>query len=223
VGHLRPKLAILPKGQQKIWPQLSATPKYFVLYGGTALALRLGHRDSVDFDFFSNRPFEPTLLLRSVPYLENQVVRQNSENTLSCDISTEHGAVKISFFGGLTLGQISAPDVADGNEIRVASLIDIFGMKCATVPQRSEAKDYEDIHALITTSEVTLAEGIAAAKAIYGRQYNPVLTLQALTYFDDLGKPLPDRMKVDLLAAVRSISLENIPTLAAPHKIGEEV
>lgn len=217
-----PNLAILPKGQQQLWPRLSPTPKHFVLYGGTALALRLGHRDSIDFDFFSNRAFEPAQLLRSVPYLENQVVRQESVSTLSCDISTDYGLVKISFFGGLTLGQIAVPDVAHDNAIRIASLIDIFGMKCATVPQRSEAKDYEDIHALITTSKVTLAEGIAAARAIYGQQYNPVLTLQALTYFDDLGKTLPERMRVELLAAVKSVSLEALPTLSAPHLIGAE-
>ncbi len=222
MGQLTPKLEILPKGQQQIWLRLSPTPKHFVLYGGTALALRLGHRDSVDFDFFSNRTFQPMQLLRSISYLEKQVVRQESENTLSCDLSTEHGPVKISFFGGLTLGQISTPDIAHDNGIRVASLIDIFGTKCATVPQRNEAKDYEDIHALITRSKVPLAEGIAAAKAIYGRQYNPVLTLQALTYFDDLGKPLPARMKVDLLEAVKSVSLEKIPTLSATHRIGEE-
>jgi hypothetical protein len=221
VGQLTPKLAVLPKGQQQIWPLLSSTPKDFVLYGGTALALRLGHRDSVDFDFFSNRAFQPMQLLRAVPYLEDSVVRQESENTLSCDVSTEHGIVKISFFGALTLGQLSAPDIADGNAIRVASLIDIFGMKCATIPQRSETKDYRDIHALTTTGKIALTQGIAAAKAIYGNQYNPLLTLQALTYFDDLGEPLPDGIKIDLLAAVKSVSLDKIPTLVASHKIGE--
>jgi hypothetical protein len=221
VGKLTPNLAILPKGQQQIWPLLSPTPSDFVLYGGTALALRLGHRDSVDFDFFSSRPFQPAQLHQSVPYLRDQVVRQESENTLSCDVSTQHGVVKVSFFGGLSLGQISVPEIAEGNSIRVASLIDIFGMKCATVPQRSETKDYEDIHALITISKIVLTDGIAAARAIYGRQYNPLLTLQALTYFDDLGKPLADRIKVDLLAAVKSVSLEKVPTWIAPHRIGE--
>jgi len=39
-----PKLNILPASQRAIWKELKATPKHFVLYGGTALALRLGHR-----------------------------------------------------------------------------------------------------------------------------------------------------------------------------------
>lgn len=128
--------------------------------------------------------------------------------------------MKISFFGGLSLGQIETPDIAENNGIAVASLRDLFGMKCATVPQRNEVKDYLDIHALITAGHIDLAEGIACAGAIYGRQYNPVLTLQALSFFDDLHDPLSDDVKATLLAAVRTVSLQNLPALTAPEKIG---
>jgi len=48
-------LDILPPAQRKIWDALSALPSEFVLYGGTAIALQLGHRQSVDFDFFARR------------------------------------------------------------------------------------------------------------------------------------------------------------------------
>lgn len=158
MGNLAPNLSALPPRQRQIWTQLATTPKDFVLYGGTALALRLGHRESVDFDL-----------------------------------------------------------------IAVASLRDIFGMKCATIPQRSEIKDYRDIHALIFQARIGLAEGIAAAAAIYGRQYNPVLTLQALAYFDDLPEPLPAGMKADLLAAVKSVSLQNLPQITATQRIGPDI
>lgn len=47
------KTDILPKSQQALWPQLKEVPNEYVLYGGTAIALRYGHRNSVDFDFFS--------------------------------------------------------------------------------------------------------------------------------------------------------------------------
>ena len=47
----KPCTGILPRVQQQLWPELSATVAMgFVLYGGTAIALRLGHRPSVDFD-----------------------------------------------------------------------------------------------------------------------------------------------------------------------------
>lgn len=46
-------LEILPRAQRELWDQLSTLPDAFVLYGGTAIALQLGHRQSVDFDFFA--------------------------------------------------------------------------------------------------------------------------------------------------------------------------
>ena len=53
---MKPRLDILPFEQRRLWPNLSEVPKHFVLYGGTAIALRLGARQSVDFDFFTERP-----------------------------------------------------------------------------------------------------------------------------------------------------------------------
>lgn len=66
----KPRLDILPSAQQRLWPELSETPEEFTLYGGTAIALRLGHRPSLDFDFFASTPFIPSALLQKVPYLK---------------------------------------------------------------------------------------------------------------------------------------------------------
>lgn len=143
---LAPVLKILPPEQRQVFDQLGPTPQDFVLYGGTALALRLGHRRSVDFDFFSCRPFRPVELLRQIPYLKDGAVIQEGESTLSCEVGP--AAVKLSFFGGLSLNQVEAPELIESNGIAVASLKDLFGTKCATVPQRNEVKDYLDIHAL---------------------------------------------------------------------------
>ena len=50
-----PHIDILPAAQQEIWPLLApASALGFVLYGGTAVALHLGHRTSIDFDFFKS-------------------------------------------------------------------------------------------------------------------------------------------------------------------------
>jgi hypothetical protein len=76
---------------------LGSTPPDFVLYGGTALALRLGHRQSVNFDFFSSRKFQPMSLARSAPYLNGQTITQQAADTLSCEVLTAAGPVKISF------------------------------------------------------------------------------------------------------------------------------
>jgi hypothetical protein len=219
VGKLTPNLNTLPPRQRQVWTRLVTTPKDFVLYGGTALALRLGHRESVDFDFFSSCSFQPGELVRSIPYLAGAQITQQDPNTLSCAVPVDEGFVNISFFA-VSLNQIETPDLAEDNEIAVASLRDIFGMKCATIPQRNEVKDYRDIHALLFHARIKLADGIAAAAAIYGQQYNPLLTLQALAYFDDLPEPLPASMKADLLSAVKSVSLQNLPAIAATQRIG---
>jgi hypothetical protein len=58
VNTFEPRLDVLPPSQVALWPDLRAVRESFVLYGGTALALRLGHRASVDFDFFSFYPFQ---------------------------------------------------------------------------------------------------------------------------------------------------------------------
>ena len=58
-GNFEPKTKILPEAQREIWPLLAPAPGLsFVLYGGTAVALHLGHRISVDFDFFRTEPLD---------------------------------------------------------------------------------------------------------------------------------------------------------------------
>ena len=76
-------LGILPGSQRRLWSALGDTPSDFVLYGGTALALRLGHRASVDFDFFSRASFTPEDLRKRIGYLNAARTLQQSENTLA--------------------------------------------------------------------------------------------------------------------------------------------
>ena len=96
-----PRLEILPPAQRRLWSELNGTPPDFVLYGGTALALRLGHRYSEDFDFFSNHEFVPDVLRRDIRYLQGAEVSQLGANTLTAIVERD-GPVKISFFGGLS-------------------------------------------------------------------------------------------------------------------------
>src|SRR5580692_1671241 len=136
-----PRLDILPDAQQRLWPELAQTPDNFTLYGGTAIALRLGHRQSVDFDFFAlTSSFEPASLLEQLPYLKGARVRQSSANTLTVTVDRA-GPVQLSFFGGLGLAQIAPVERVEGPGFRVAALIDLAGMKAAVVTQRAELRD----------------------------------------------------------------------------------
>jgi len=157
-----PKLASLPEAQRRIWPELRQIPRCFVLYGGTALSLRLGHRKSVDFDFSSSLPFEPAQLLESLPVLERAEIVQDTQNTLHVRVQRGGGDIQLQFLGGLSMGRVLDPDLTDDDVALVASLYDIAATKMAVVWNRAAAKDYLDIYALLLNG-VPLGEALAAA------------------------------------------------------------
>jgi len=178
-----PRFDTLPPPQRRLWPELVQVPKHFVLYGGTAIALRLGHRASVDFDFFTSESFAPETLLANLPLLAQAKVLQNVSQTLTVALDRA-GNVKLSFFGDLRLGRVGEPEETSDGVVAVASLLDLAGTKAAVVTQRAEAKDYIDMLTIIETG-IPLVQAMAAAQAIYGKQYNPLMTLKSLTYFGD--------------------------------------
>ena len=177
-------LDVLPDAQRRLWLELGSTPRDFVLYGGTALALRLSHRPSDDFDFFSNRSFAATDLMGRVPYLKGARIDQFQEDTLTCTVD-RGDPVRVSFFGGLAdLKRVKDPDTASDNGLQVASLLDIAAMKMSVIQRRAAYKDYFDIDALMSAG-IELPEALAAATAVYGRAFNPMVSLKALSFFAD--------------------------------------
>jgi hypothetical protein len=207
-----PRLDILPPPQRLLWHELSLTPPHFTLYGGTAVALRLGHRQSVVFDFFSIEPFVPIALLNEIPFLRGAEPVQSAANTLTCRID-RGGPVQVSFFGGLSLGQVEMPETTSDSGLQVASLADMGGMKVAVVTQRAETRDYIDIHAIMRAG-LGLPHMLAAAEIIYGSQFKALISLKALAYHDDLGlTQLPSTVREDLARAVKAVDLQSLPTL----------
>jgi Nucleotidyl transferase AbiEii toxin, Type IV TA system len=211
----KPRLDALPAAQRLLWPELAKTPAHFTLYGGTAIALRLAHRQSVDFDFFTLESFEPAALLTKIPYLKGAALRQSSPNTLS--VTVDRGVpVQLSYFGGLGIGQVAPAESVEGPRFKVASLIDLAGMKVAVLPQRVELRDYLDVHALLTKAKIQLAEMLAAAEIIYGTQFNPLISLKAIGYHKDLtSDALPQNVRHDLLNAVKVTDAQKLPRLRA--------
>ncbi len=210
-----PRLDILPPAQQAVWRELNQIPEAFTLYGGTAIALYLGHRESVDFDFFGTQDFRPLDLLGSIPLLDNARVTQSEPNTLSVTIFCDSAPVKLSFFGLPKIKRLAPPTICADNNLKVATLLDLAGMKAGVVQQRAEAKDYIDIDALLTSKAVDLPTALGAARAIYGSNFSPVSTLKALTYFGDQQlDELPDSLKKRLVAAVQQVKRNAIPEIA---------
>jgi hypothetical protein len=159
----------------------------FSLAGGTAVALHLGHRRSVDLDWFTARPFPDPLglaeLLRSegVPFETTEI----SPGTL-------HGeacGVKVSFLE-FRYPELEPPMQWVAGKCSLASLADLSAMKLAALAQRGARKDFADIYALAREFR-SLPELVA----LYQRKFavkDPGHLLFALAFFDDAEtEPMP--------------------------------
>lgn len=213
MSFMIPNLQILPKAQLSLWEELIDTPSNFILYGGTALALRLGHRESIDFDFFSAEKFDPEILYNKINYLKNSKVLQQSENTLTCSIEKEK-SVLVSFFGGLSINQINSPSMVESNKLKIASLQDLAGTKVAVIQKRAEKKDYLDLYALLTLGKLSIEELLSCGMTVYGKAFNPYITLKAMCYFEETElRSLSDEAKQLFLKAVKNINMDLVNAL----------
>jgi hypothetical protein len=213
-----PRLDILPESQRRLWPELDAVPSDFVLYGGTALALQLGHRVSEDFDFFSSAGFDPDRLRSRLPFFQDldpidpNAWVQHKRDTLEAYVD-RGGLVKLAFFGGLnTLGRIEDPRRAARSRVQVASLVDLAGMKMRVIQVRGNWKDYVDLHTLASHG-IDVATGLAAAKAI-DRNFDPGISIRALQFYGDgtLDR-VPGGMQRDLTRWAQLVDLGKLPAL----------
>ena len=213
IASLTPRFSKLPPAQRRLWPRLRpAAALGFVLYGGTAVSLHLGHRRSVDFDFFHDRPLDPAAVRSRFGFLEKAQTLQQAKDTLVLRAS----GVKLSFFGGMRFGRVADPLLTRDGVAQVASLDDLMAHKLKVILQRAETKDYEDIASMLDAG-VSLARGLAAARLFFGSAFQPAESLKALTYFKD--GDLPRLAKEDqrvLIAAAAAVG--NLPMVALRSK-----
>ncbi|MHB0989907.1 MAG: nucleotidyl transferase AbiEii/AbiGii toxin family protein [Burkholderiales bacterium] len=209
---LSPRLDILPLAQQRLWPELRAAASLgFALYGETAVALRLGHRISVDFDFFCAKPLMPAELRAAFPFMQISTVLQDTPNTLSLLVpygNSEHTHVKVSFFGSIDFGRGGIPDITNDGVMHIAALDDLLATKVKVILQRIQAKDYRDIAAMLNAG-ANLSRGLAAARTLFGTAFQPSESLKAMVYFKggDLHTLSQDEKNriVEAVSAVRDL------------------
>jgi hypothetical protein len=181
--RLEAKLGVLPPAQREIWNSLAPAPQLdFVLYGGTAIALHLGHRESLDFDFFRFEPLDKDQIRAAFGFINGAAVLQDAPNTLVVLGEMPSGSVKVSFFGGIGFGRVNDPLPTDDGILLVASLDDLMATKLKATLDRAEAKDYRDIAEMISAG-VSLPVGLSAFKAMFDGE--PAQVLRALGFFGD--------------------------------------
>jgi len=211
-GRFKPCINILPPAQRRLWPELANAPHLgFTLYGGTAIALRLGHRDSVDFDFFSEKTLDRDAIKAAFPFMSHATTLQEQDNTWTVLVTGENSEpehVKVSFVGAIGFGRVGEPDLTDDGVLQVASFDDLMATKVKVILQRAEAKDYRDVCAMLKAG-VSISRGLASARQLYGPSFQPSESLKALVYFNDgdLNSLTVDekRTLVDAVKAVRDL------------------
>lgn len=176
---------ILAKPQRRFWEEMAPSlPDHWVLYGGTAVALRYGHRKSIDFDFFSDRPLDQSQLRKALPHLDDAVTLERAPRTLVVSMSVGRNPIKLSFFGGLKFGRASDPERFGGSPW-IASALDLLATKLKALHDRIEARDYRDVEILLRKGDLTLGQGIAAARVLFGAALNPLDTAKAVGWFEE--------------------------------------
>jgi len=207
--------SVLPPSQLALWDgPLGTLPSGWVLYGGTAIALHLGHRQSVDFNFFSTESLDRAALRRSCTLLVGARTLQDEPDTLTVVVEDAGDPVKLSFFGGIDFGRVGEP-VRTVGHVPIASPIDLLGTKLATVTQRIEARDYVDIATLLQ-SGLTINEGVAAMLALYGPQASGMQSVKTLTWFRDGG--LDETLSDEVKSILRDAALAFRPETTAAAK-----
>ena len=151
------------------------------MVGGTALALQIGHRLSVDFDFFSSQELPANLLAQVkqiFPRSSISVTYSVPEqlNVLIDDIKTTFFRYEYPVLDPL----ISYQDVP------VASIREIAAMKAFAVGRRLSYKDYVDWYFLLKEKYVDLENVIAFCQKKFGNDFNDRLFLGQLVSFEDI-------------------------------------
>lgn len=146
----------------------------FALGGGTSLALRFGHRWSVDLDFFTTCEFDPEELFENLK-LDPVTVTGRARNTLTLDA----GGVKIDLLRH-AYTTIQPVEVIDG--VPLISLPDIAAMKLNALANRGSKKDFYDLAELL--DHYTLPQMLDFFTQKY-RASDPFTVIRSLAWFDD--------------------------------------
>lgn len=159
---------------------LPSFPKFY-LCGGTALALQIGHRKSIDFDLATPEEIQPESILRAL-----QAKGHFPEHTLTAtadELTIVVQGVKLTFFS-FPFPIRPTVDWARAG-IRLADIACIGVMKAYALGRRSKWKDYVDLYFLLR-DHVTLPELIHQAKELFRGAFNAKLFLEQLCYYNDL-------------------------------------
>ena len=173
-------IEILNNNQQQLLPFIKKYKKGYYLVGGTAIALHIGHRHSIDFDLFTEKKINFTSVKKAVAisgFSSSIIV------ALTDQIHFIINDVKLTFF--------EFPFLVEANEayegyLKMPDLISLAAMKAFALGGRGKWKDYVDLYFLIK-GFYNINEISGKAKEIFKDSFNPLLFRKQLCYFSDIN------------------------------------
>jgi predicted nucleotidyltransferase component of viral defense system len=172
---------VLTDAGAALFPSL-ARFRGFYLAGGTALALQIGHRLSVDYDLFSAADIDRRMLDRTRRVFGDAVKIVPLVNN-SGELTVLVNGVKITFLRYPF--RVLAPFVMY-ETVPLLSVREIAATKVYTIGRRGSFKDYVDLYFVLAEQHATLASIIADAEEKFGSDFNSRLFLEQLVYLADL-------------------------------------
>jgi hypothetical protein len=177
-------LKVLNQQQIEVLPLVQKFKREFYLVGGTAIALNIGHRRSVDFDLFKKTPINPSKIVRTVngfPF--GSLITRSVSEQLNMVIND----VKFTFFQYPF--EINAKSRFN-NVVRIPELIDLAAMKAYALGRRSKWKDYVDMYFLLKY-HFSISQVSEKASFIFGELFSEKLFRAQLCYFGDIDYSEP--------------------------------
>lgn len=170
---------ILSNQQLELWSLVKKFSPNFGLVGGTAIALHLGHRQSIDFDLFSNKPFD-NAGLRKIIVKTNKIDRVVFDEKGQYTILAN--GVRFTFLEypfSLTFHRNAATG------INLPDLLTLAAMKAYALGRRAKWKDYVDMYFIIKKYK-GLSAIVTRAASIFGKEFNEKVFRVQLSYFADI-------------------------------------
>jgi hypothetical protein len=175
---------IFSSKQIELMPYLKGFSRSFYLVGGTAIALHLGHRRSIDFDLFTSAQLNKTRIkgkLNQMPFNQFPIFEDFDQLHLLMN------EVKITFFSFPFA--VEHPVKVD-SFIQIPTLLSLSAMKAFALGRRSKWKDYVDLYFIMRDFH-SLMEICKEATEIFGQQFAEKLFRQQLAYHKDIDYSEP--------------------------------
>jgi len=171
---------ILSEGQLRMLGLIQQFKKDFYMAGGTAIALQIGHRRSIDFDLFSEKALDTLKIIRTIKKTGHRVkaTLEASQEELSLVVDD----VKITF---LEYPFDIKHEVDFDTIITMPDLLTLAAMKAYSLGRRSKWRDYVDLY-FILRNFFTIKDISAKAREIFGGNFNERLFREQLCYFEDI-------------------------------------